>query len=81
MRSNGVAVLDIRSGEVCALVGERGVNGTFIIKSKYNCGYDGFAEGELLSEESFISAVSSAVKSTLSASGAIKTFFVGVPGE
>lgn len=81
MRSNGVAVLDIRSGEVCALVGERGVNGTFIIKSKYTCGYDGFAEGELLSEESFMSAVSSVVRSTLTAAGAVKCFFIGVPGE
>ena len=81
MRSNGVAVLDIRSGEVCAIVGERGVNNTFIIKSKYTCAYDGFAEGELLDENNFVSAVCDVVKSTLAATGGVKNFFVGVPGE
>lgn len=33
MRKKSVAVLDIRSSEITAAVGERGVNNTFIIKS------------------------------------------------
>ena len=65
MRTNCVAILDIRSAEITALVGERGVNGTFIIKSKYTCAYDGYAEGELLDVENFVSAVCDVVKSTL----------------
>ncbi len=82
MRNKSVAVLDIRSSEICAAVGERGVNNTFIIKSKYSCAYDGFAEGVLLDEESFDSAVYEAVKNTLSAYGErIKTFYIGVPDE
>lgn len=81
MRSNYVAVLDIRSSEMTAVVGERGVNGTFIIKSKYNCAYDGYAEGELLDKDSFISAVCEVVRNTLGSSGSIKTFYIGVPGE
>ncbi|MDE6505194.1 MAG: hypothetical protein K2L42_04910 [Clostridia bacterium] len=81
MRPNGVAVLDIRSSEVTAVVGERGVNNTFIIKSKYTCSYDGYAEGELLDTDSFISAVYDVVKSTLAAGGAYKAFYVGVPCE
>lgn len=81
MRSSSVAVLNIRSSDVCAIVGERGVNNTFIIKSKYTCEYDGFAEGELLGIDSFISAVTDVVKSTLSSAGGIKSFYVGVPGE
>lgn len=81
MRSNSVAVLNVRSSDVCAIVGERGVNNTFIIKSKYACEYDGFAEGELLDENSFASAVTDVVKSTLSSTGGVKTFYVGVPGE
>lgn len=81
MRSNFVAVLDIRSSEMTAVVGERGVNETFIIKSKFTCSYDGYAEGELLDKDSFISAVSELVRSTLASSGGIKTFYVGVPGE
>lgn len=81
MRSNYVAVLDIRSSEMTAVVGERGVNGTFIIKSKYTCPYDGFAEGELLDKENFASAVCELVRNTLGSSGSVKTFYVGIPGE
>lgn len=81
MRSNCVAVLDIRSSDMTAIVGERGVNNTFIIKSKYTCSYDGYAEGELIDVKNFAAAVVEAVKSTLSAAGGIKKFFVGVPGE
>lgn len=81
MRKKSVAILDIRSLEVTAVVGERGVNNTFIIKSKYSCAYDGYAEGEMVDEDSFLSAVNDVVKSTISAFGGIKTFYVGVPAE
>ncbi len=81
MRSKCVAVLDIRSSEVTTVVGERGVNNTFIIKSKYTSPYDGYADGELIDIPSFISAVSDVVRSTLFSSKGIKTFYVGVPGE
>ena len=81
MRSNYVAVLDVRSSELTAVVGERGVNNTFIIKSKYTCAYDGYAEGTMLDKNSFISAVSEVVRNTLGSSSGIKTFYIGVPGE
>ena len=81
MRSKCVAVLDIRSSEITSVVGERGVNNTFIIKSKYTCPYDGYAEGELLDIPSFIAAVTDVVRSTLFSAKGIKTFYVGVPGE
>lgn len=81
MRSNSVAVLDIRSSSLCAAVGERGVNNTFIIKSKYTADYDGYAEGEFLDLKSFGQALKSVVSSTISAMGGIKCFYVGVPGE
>lgn len=81
MRSKTVAVLDIRSSEICAVVGERGVNNTFIVKNKYSCSYDGYAEGELLDVNGFVSAVKDAVRNTLAAAVGIKTFYVGVPGE
>lgn len=81
MRKNYVAVLDIRSSEVTSVIGERGVNNTFIIKSKYTCSYDGYADGELLDIPSFDSAVSEVIRNTLSSAGGIKTFYVGVPGE
>lgn len=81
MRSKCVAVLDIRSDGLTAIVGERGVNNTFIIKSKYSCAYDGYAEGELLDTAGFESAVAEVVKNTLAATGGVKEFFVGIPGE
>ena len=81
MRKNYVAVLDVRSSELTAVVGERGVNNTFIIKSKYTCEYDGYAEGELLDAPGFITAVSNIVRSVLGSASGIKTFYVGVPGE
>lgn len=81
MRKISVAVLDIRSSQITAVVGERGVNNTFIIKSKYSAEYDGYAEGELLDIDSFNTAVKDVVKSTLAANAGIKTFYVGVPGE
>lgn len=81
MRRNYVAVLDVRSSDITAVVGERGVNNTFIIKHKFTCAYDGYAEGELLDVNGFSSAVCDAVKSTLSAASGIKTFYVGVPCE
>ena len=80
MRKKSVAILDIRSLEITAVVGERGVNNTFIIKSKYSCAYDGYAEGEMVDENSFLAAVTDVVKSTASLGG-IKTFYVGVPAE
>ena len=81
MRRKSVAVLDIRSSEITAGVGERGVNNTFIIKSKYSCAYDGYAEGELLDKDNFLSAVHDVVKSTVSAFGGVRSFIVGEPGE
>ncbi len=81
MRRKSVAVLDIRSSELTAVVGERGVNNTFIIKSKYTCTFDGYAEGKLLDEDGFVCAVKDVVKSTLTAAGKIKSFYVGIPGE
>ena len=81
MRKKTVAVLDVRSSEITAVVGERGVNDTFIIKSKYSCGYDGYAEGELLDDNSFLTAVDDVVRSTLASVKGMKTFYVGIPGE
>ncbi len=82
MFNKSVAVLDIRSSEVTAAVAERGVNNTFIIKSKYSCGYEGYAEGEFLDVNNFYSAAAQVVSDTVSANNKpIKRFYVGVPGE
>lgn len=81
MRSESIALLDIRSQNITAVVGERGVNNTFIIKSKYTCDYDGYMDSELLDVPNFVSAVQRAIKSTLSPLSNVKQFYVGIPGE
>ncbi|MGN0807568.1 MAG: hypothetical protein ACI4MN_03865 [Candidatus Coproplasma sp.] len=82
MRNASVAVLDIRSDEICAVIAEKGVNNTFIIKNKYSQHYEGYAEGEFLDKENFISALSSAAENLyLSAGGKIKSVYVSVPVE
>ncbi len=81
MRRKSVAVLDIRSSEITAVVGERGVNNTFIIKSRYSSSYDGYAEGNLLDEASFLAAVEETVRCIVSSMGGVKSFYVGIPGE
>lgn len=82
MRNKSVAVLDIRSSEICAAIAEKGVNNTFIIKSKYSKSYEGFAEGELLDIDDFVSAVNEALGSIISSAGyPVKRVYVGVPCE
>ncbi|MCD8293931.1 MAG: hypothetical protein LUE27_01605 [Clostridia bacterium] len=81
MRSSYVAVLDIRSSDITAVVGDRGVNSTFIIKSKYTAKYDGYAEGDLLDLDSFKNAVANVISRTLASNKGLKSIYIGVPGE
>lgn len=82
MRNASVAVLDIRSDEICAVIAEKGVNNTFIIKNKYCQPYEGYAEGKMLDTEDFISALKCAAENLyLSAGGKVKCVYVGVPCE
>ena len=82
MRKKSVAVLDIRSTEIVAAVAQKGVNNTFILKSKYVLPYDGFAEGELLDKKDFQAAIKKAYKDAVTSFGApVKEVYVGIPGE
>ena len=82
MLNKSVAVIDVRSSEITAVVAERGVNNTFIIKSSFTSEYDGYAEGQFLDVNGFDQALASVVKRTLSACGdKVKSVYVGVPGE
>lgn len=82
MRNKSVTVLDIRSSEICAAIAEKGVNNTFIIKSKYTQNYEGYAEGEILDAEDFVSAIKTALGNVLSTVGnPAKSVYVGVPCE
>jgi len=82
LQDKSVAALDIRSDKICAVIAERGVNNTFIIKSKYSLPYDGYAEGEFLDVAGFKSAVREAISSLTSSSRkGLKKLYVGVPCE
>lgn len=75
-------MLDVRSDEICAAIAEKGVNNTFIIKSKYSCRYEGYSEGEFLDRTSLFAAISEAFGSINdSVGGTIKEVYVGVPCE
>ena len=82
MLNKSVTVIDVRSSEITAVVAERGVNNTFIIKSSFTAPYDGYAEGKFLDVNGFGEALASVVRRTLAACGdKVRTVYVGVPGE
>lgn len=82
MRNKSVAVLDIRSQEITAAVAQKGVNNTFILKSRRTAQYDGYAEGELIGVKSFRTAVRQAYNEAVASFGApLRDLFVGIPGE
>ena len=82
MRNKSIVVLDIRSCEIVAAVAQKGVNDTFILKSKYSLPYDGFAEGQMIDVKSFQTAIDKAYKNCVNSFGApIKEIYVGIPGE
>ncbi len=77
-----VAVLDIRSSEVTVLVGERGVNHTFIFKASRTEGYDGYENGTFYDVKALASAIYKALSSVELVCGErVGKLYVGVPGE
>ncbi len=82
MQKKQVAILDFGSGEITAVIGERGINKTFIIKGRYSFKYDGYENGLFFNIESVKGAIFSAVQSILSAShNSINCVYVGVPAS
>ena len=51
MSRKSVAVLDVRSSEVTVVVGERGVNHTFVFKASKTEPYDGYDESAFFDTE------------------------------
>ena len=45
------AVIDVGSSIITALVGEQGINKTFIVKAKYSYQYEGFSDGIFFEED------------------------------
>ncbi len=81
MRSESIAILDIRSSEVTFLLGGKGVNGTFVFRGSKTEDYDGFLPTGFLGErEALASAILSCMNSVLqNYDGEIREIYVGVP--
>lgn len=80
MRNESVAILDIRSGEICFSLGAKGVNDTFVFNDSNTRSYEGYCVEGFLDEASFRRAVSSAITSVRQHyEGVIDTVYVGVP--
>lgn len=62
MAFKGVTVLDIGSSAVTVIVGDRGVNNTFLIKGQASRAYDGFAEGQFYDEQKLADAIIGALQ-------------------
>lgn len=75
-----VAIIDIGSSKLTAIVGERGINQTFIIKGESTFKYEGFCVGEIFEEKEFRDALMSAtrfLKKTMR--GNLTNVYVSVP--
>ena len=80
MQKKEVAVIDIGSSKVTAVIGQRGINKTFIIKGRYSYDYDGFSDGQFFDAENFKSILY-ALAGTIKKVSNVETVYVGVPGD
>lgn len=82
MSRKSVAVLDIRSSEVTVVVGERGVNNTFVFKGSKTEPYDGYEGGAFYDVPKLKDAIFRALNAVEKATSEhIRTLYIGVPGE
>ncbi len=82
MQKKRVAVIDVGSSKITAVVGERGINKTFVIKGRYSFDYDGFSDATFFNTEQLKQVLFFAgekIKKVLR--GAVDAVYVGVPGE
>ncbi len=82
MHKKQVAIIDIGSSKITAVVGERGTNKTFVIKGRRSYEYDGFVDAEFFDVNGFKNTLLSAAdffKKTLRED--IDTVYVGVPSD
>ena len=80
MRSESVAILDIRSYEIVFFLGSKGVNDTFVFYGSHTEKYEGFSTSGFFDGESFRRAVVAAVTSVRqNYEGVIGEIYVSVP--
>lgn len=80
MKKKQVAVLDVGSSKITVVVGERGINKTFIIKARKDFEYDGFANGEFFDVEALKRTIRSCGEFVNKSIHSKTPVYVGVPG-
>ena len=82
MQKKQVAIIDIGSSAITAVVGERGINRTFVIKSRFVFNYEGFESGAFFDVEQVERILFSAVSNIKKVMNCLPdTVYVGVPGD
>ena len=82
MQKKQVAVIDVGSSKITAVLGERGINKTFIIKGTFDYDYDGYNEGVFFDDERLRRILFAAGEDIKRAShGTVNSVYIGVPGE
>ena len=81
MQKKQVAVLDVGSSKITAVIGERGINNTFVIKASASIPCEGFDENGFYEPEKVKSAIYSAVSEIKNIMRErLDVVYVGVPG-
>ena len=81
MRKKQVAVIDVGSSKITAVIGERGINKTFIIKGNYSYDYDGYDDGAFFDVGKLKRILYQVAESIRSSTNVLDGIYVGVPGE
>ena len=82
MKKELAVIMDVGSLKITSLIGERGVNKTFVVRSQKDVEYEGFCEGEFFDTQSLETAIEKSVENLTQNLGfKVKKLFVGVPAE
>ncbi len=81
MSRKSVAIMDIRSSRITVVVGERGVNNTFVFNAIASGDYEGYRDGVFYNEKRLAEAVVGTLRKVEKICGPIRRLWVGVPGE
>lgn len=82
MYRDAVAILDVGSSKITALIGERSVNDNFNIKTVAEKTHEAFYDGKIVDYDSLVRAIKSTLESVQQSHKVnINELFVGVPGE
>lgn len=82
MGRKSAAVLDVRSSEVTVVIGQRGVNNTFVIQGMHTQPYKGYADAEFFDTRDLQEAVFAALDEASAEAGVrVRELYIGVPAE